>query len=165
MRYLYREGPTYVQALENEIIKLSPENTPTIHMGGGSYKLQDRPLTEEDIENGVERNMVCFDNDAKSGELTDRLLNIMKDVAFDNQDANNPYTGYHFWVGDICNINMAGYSEYHGEHYDITVDNRLGPDGELVKYYLEDCGATLATGDKSLVVMFCNNGEVLLGSY
>lgn len=164
MRYLYSEGPTYIEALENELIKLSKGQIPTTHQTG-SYKLQERPLTEEDIWNGVDRNIVCFDDDAKPGELTDRLLNIMKDVAFDNQDCHNPYTGYHFWVGDICNVNMTGYSEYHGEHYDITVDKRLGLDGELVKYFLNECKATMVKNDTSLVVMFLNNGEVLLGSY
>lgn len=140
---------------------------------GQYYKIRERKLTKKDLWNGLERNIVCFDIDAKPGELTERLLDIMKDVAFNNQDLididtgehKEAFSGYHFWVGNIGSVDESYYTEYRGENSDITVDERLAEGGELHRYYTEDSSGSLTTGDNSLVVMFLNNGEILLGSY
>lgn len=125
-------------------------------------------LTKTIIDIAVYRNCLVYDADSP-GKFSDRLLALMKY----NYLSRNPRE-YKFNYNDDT-LKTIFISEYGAassviwdnirkQDVDIIITNKLGTNGELQKYYLEELNATLASNDTELVVGI-GQDDVILGSF
>jgi len=96
-------------------------------------------LDKDEFDKAIDRNIVFYDENAKKGEYTSRLRNIMTNAL------TNPEFDY--WkdkdMGHVIKFVICGPN--------------------IVKYYKEQ-KASLVTNDTTLIVGVTNKGKYLLGS-
>jgi len=107
-------------------------------------------LTNRDIEDGYERNILCYDSDAKVGELTMRLPALMSTIA----RRNGNVLLHTLYVGEEPVLDAfvdEDYTTLLAYGIEIVVDPRLSIGGEFTKYF-EELGGTIQSKDIHLVI-------------
>lgn len=107
-------------------------------------------LTKEDIRRAVDRNILVFDQDAKVGEFTERLVGLMENTARHNGDVllHTLYVGNE---PDIDILKEEWTEKVLANGVEVIVDDRLSLSGEFTKYF-EELGVSLHYKDIHLVI-------------
>ena len=105
------------------------------------------------LDEGIERNILCYDSDAKVGQFTRRLVTLMKTVAYRNSLGN---------LNELLvpiNISTIFYRLFNDLEVNVKYKNGL------TKEFFKKENVALAIDDKNLVVGITDLGKVILGSF
>ena len=120
-------------------------------------------LTKEQIERGMDRNILVFDCESKEEKyVSRRLASIMVDVYIHNRQNQQEAQLDTLWVPAECEVEGADMPTLAG--LTIRHTSKLNRDGPLFKYYTSTLNGTLASGDTFLIVGTDRGVGVLLGS-
>jgi len=123
----------------------------------------DKEYLEKAVKEGIDRNIICFDGEAKVGEFTYKLFEIMTVCMLKNKCFEHDELKY--VVSPVLPIDYEEkFHQATGYFYDIEIfhghdftDFLLNVEGEH--------RTSLAPQDIKLVIGIGKNGNVILGSY
>lgn len=125
-------------------------------------------LTKQMIDVGTFRNLLVYD--FESNKFSDRLLSLLKYNYLSRNNRKSSWTKEDYSILKTVFISPYGaatsciWSNVKKYDVDIIITDKLGENGSLQKYFMNELKGSLASGDTELVVGV-GHDDVILGSF